>query len=60
MYTEETMLAWLISSKCFPEDVVKLKLLKRAIGPKLTNLISLPFANAELSVFLINSKYKSR
>ena len=43
----------------FPEAVVNLKLLKKAIGPRLTNLISLSFACFLLSALLITSKFIS-
>ena len=38
------MCAWLISSKCLRLLLVSLRRLKKAIGPKLTNPTSLPFA----------------
>ena len=44
-----------MSSRCFPLLVVNIKLLNNAIGPKLTSLISLPFAYLELSTLLTNS-----
>ena len=36
------------------------KLVKKPTGPRLINLIPLPFAYMELSTFLITSKFNSR
>ena len=46
----------MISSLCFPEDVVILKLLNDAIGPKLTSCKELTSPYLSLSAFLITSK----
>ena len=60
LYLKGTLLAWVIFSRCLPEDVDNLKLLNKAVGPKLKTLISLPFGYVELSTFLITSKFESR
>ena len=54
------MLRWLISPKCYLENNVNLKLLNKAIGPKLINYMSSPFTYLFLSDNLITSKFKSR
>ena len=44
-------------AKCLPIDVVNLLVLNYAIGPRLPNLVSSPFACPEVSAFLISSFY---
>ena len=57
LYIKETIWARLVSSKCFPQDVVNLKVLKKAIGPRITDRKPLSFPYLDFSAFSITSKF---
>ena len=60
LYSKLTIWAWLISSKCLSDDVVNLNLLNKAIGPRLTNLISLASSYLFLLAACNTSKFNTR